>query len=499
MRRTYRLTLILCVCAAFLLGCGASTTSNPGGDAANPGDDSGADAAAPGGADRVVARDGKPGVAPSGSISIPSGTSNRLFHTATTLPNGHIFVAGGYTDVVQLVGRWEVSHASDVGLVFDPATGQVQQSANLMNKGRGAHAAVYLPKSKLVLLVGGAERLYKEKDDTCFPWYWEKDKAGDVGFTYELFDPVASKFLDWDSEEWPDEGHEFVMHARRVFPVAALNNDGTVLVTGGGYWPSCGTGTEKDADYRIAELYRPKSENYTGCFMNSYGALTIGGMRSGHTGVLLEAKDNLATHLFWGGTADGPYAELYQESSGQMDGNFGLFKEVDWLDSSAYKKRPYFHTMTALKQGMFLLVGGVRYSSGKLKVPSAGDAFKIKVMGDQKIGVSPVDGLGQGRYFHSAATYDGDHAVVYGGFSSQIENEENVFAGAASSDVRFFDLAADQLTVPILDATLPARAGHTASALSHDCQLIVGGAEELHTGLEYEVTSVELMADLLCF
>jgi len=431
-------------------------------------------------------------------VDTPGGAANRMFHTVTPLPDGRVFVAGGFTKTTEESGRFEMGNSSDQGFVFNPDDGTLTQSANLMNKGRGAHAAVYLPKSKLVLLVGGSDRVFMEKDNTCFPWYWLKEKAGDVGLTYELFDPSSMKFLEWEADNWPDEGHELVMQVRRVFPVAVLNADGTVLVTGGGYWPSCGTSTETDADYRIAELYRPQSENYTGGFMNSYGALTMKGLRAGHTGVLMEVKDKLAYHLFWGGSPDGPLAEIYQESSGQMDGNFGAFKEVTWLDSGSYKKRPYFHTMTPLKDRNFLLVGGVPFSSNKLKVPSAADAYLVKVLGDQKIGVTSVDGLGEGRYFHSTTTYDQNHVVVFGGFSSMLEAEETVFAGGAINDMRFYDLGTEELSLPPIDAQGLPRAAMGTAALSNDCIFMAGGIDQPHLGLEFQNDSVPLVAEVYC-
>jgi len=431
-------------------------------------------------------------------VDTPGGAANRMFHTVTALPDGRVFVAGGFTKTTEENARFELGNSSDQGFVFNPADGKLEQSANLMNKGRGAHAAVYLPKSKLVLLVGGADMVFMEKDNSCFPWYWLKEKAGDVGLTYELFDPASMKFLAWDSEQWPDEGHEFIMQVRRIFPVAVINNDGTVLVTGGGYWPSCGTPTETDADYRIAELYRPKTANYTGGFMNSYGALTMKGMRSGHTGVLMEVKDKLAYHLFWGGSPDGPLAEVYQESSGQMDGNFGAFKEVNWLDSSSYKKRPYFHTMTTLKDRMFLLVGGVTCSSNKLKVPSAADAYQVKVMGDQKIGVTSIKGLVEGRYFHSATTYDLNHVVIFGGFSALLDADETFFAGGAINDMRFYDMGTELLSLPPIDAQGLPRGGLGAAALSNDCIFMAGGIDQPHVGLEFQTDSVPLVAEVYC-
>jgi len=435
----------------------------------------------------------------------PNGASNVLFPTLTTLPDGRILMAGGFSKVTEDAGRFEIAMPSDMAFIYDPVSVKFTQVGNQMNKPRGAHAAAYLPKSQLILLVGGSERMYMEKKNDCFPWYFLKDKAGDVGYTYELFDTRTEKFLQWNGAEWPDKlddepVHTMIKQVRRVFPAVAVNNDGTALVTGGGMWPSCGSKTmETDADYQVAELYRPKSEGYDGGFMNSFGALTMKAMRAGHTATLLEVKDKLAYHIFWGGSDEGaPIAEVYKESSGQLDGNFGAFSPVTWLDNDSYKKRPFFHTMTPLKDRQFLLVGGVLNSKGKLKVPSSGDAHLVKVQADLKVGVSSVEGLGEGRYFHSATTYDADHVVVLGGFSSVVQGENTLFASTASADVRFFDRASGKLSLPSIDATPKMRGGHVAAPLSNDCILLLGGVDQVYEGLEFGNKSLALLAEMYC-
>ena len=428
----------------------------------------------------------------------PTGAANLVFPSATRLPDGRVLIAGGMTRAAEESGRYEVSGASDRGFVFDPEPGELRQTANLMNKGRGAHAAIYMPKQQLVLLVGGTERLYREKQSSKFPWYFLKDKSGDVGYSYELFDIKTERFLTYEGEEWPDEGHTMIKNVRRVFPTVSLNNDGTVLVTGGGLWPSAQTKAESDSDYRVAELYRPASESYTGGFMDSHGALTMRALRSGHTGVLLEVKDKLSHHLFWGGNQDGPVAEIYQESTGQMDGNFGSFKEVSFLDASSYTKKPFFHTMTPLLDRQFLLVGGVNYSQGNLKVPSAGDAYLVDVRTDQKVGVTQLDGLEKGRYFHSAVTYDNDHVVVTGGFSSVVAGEDTLFDEVSTEDMRFFDLGAGKFYLPPVDDAPMKKAGLASAGLNNDCLLLVGGVDTPADGLEFKSSPKSLVAEVFC-
>ena len=430
-------------------------------------------------------------------VAAPPGASNLMFHTATALPDGRVLIAGGFRKVSEETKHFEISQVSDLGYIYDPETSELRQVNTHMNKGRAAHVAIFLPKSSLVLLVGGTERLFMEREGGCFPWYFLKEKAGDVGYTYELFDTNTEKFLQWDTEEWPDEDTVMVKQARRVFPTASLNNDGTVLIAGGGQWPSCRTMQETDTDYRVAELYRPMSVDYTGGFQDSHGALTMKAMRTGHSAALLEVKDKLNYHIFWGGTEDGPIAEIYQESSGQLDGNFGVFTSVVWLDDGSYKKRPYFHTFTPLQDRKFLVIGGASNSSGELKEPQAADAYLVDAKADRKIGVKKISGLDQGRYFHIAASHDASHVMIQGGFGAVVQGEETLFADAATSDLRFFNLTDKEIKATIDAPALP-RGGHTATALANDCILLVGGADQPHLGLEFGSNAVPLVAEILC-
>jgi hypothetical protein len=423
-------------------------------------------------------------------------------------------------------------------------------ATNEMNHRRAAHAAIYLPTYEMVLIVGGiggkeakGPLMHKDKDGktgdgVCFPWYFKKAEAGDAGYTYELFDTRREIFLRWDltekptekaesadcpegyapvgedqkqccpehahltegglCSEWPDETHTLDQQVRRVFPGLSLNSDGTVLVTGGGTWPSCGTIAETDADYRVAELYRPRKESYAGGFMDTHGALTMKALRCGHTAVRLTVRDKLTYHLFWGGTQDDPIAELYHESSGQLDGNFGTFSPVTWIDEKDYKDYIYFHTITPLKDDQFLLIGGVASDNGQLKVPAANSAYLIEAMSDMKLKVKPLQGLGLGRYFHTTVTYDSDHAVVFGGFSLQTQNEDKLFGAGAVAETRFFDLTSEELSAPPLDAPAVPRGGLVSVPLAQECIVNFGGVDTVEAGLDYKGKGVGLFAEVYC-
>lgn len=434
-------------------------------------------------------------------LTPPAGEPNVVFPTVTSLPNGLVLIAGGFTLAKDGSGAFEVTGPSDRGYIYDPTTGEVRKTANLMNRGRGAHSAVLLPKLGKVLLVGGADRLYMEKSQAKFPWYFRKEMMGDVGNTYELFDVKTESFLNWE-ENWPDKDYRMRKPVRRVFPGVSLNNDGTVLVTGGGQWRSAQTKFEVDTDYQSAEVYRPAAESYEGGFMDTFGALTTKAMRAGHATVLMEVKDKLAVQLLWGGSEDGPIAEVYRESSGQLDGNFGMFQAIEFVEPAQYPHRPFFHTITPLKDRQFLVVGGALYKSGALAAPEASHAYLVRVGSDEpaKLSVQAVKGLSEGRYFHQAYTFDNEHVVVFGGFGSQVkvEGESRVFSQAAMSDMRFFDLTSKSLNLPPFDKAGMARGGLGMGVLPNDCVVMVGGVDTPPGGLEFESGSLSLVVEQFC-
>jgi hypothetical protein len=425
-----------------------------------------------------------------------TGRPNVMFPTATLLPDGRVLIAGGFAKLKDAGPRFELTGPNSAAYVYDPADGSLRQTKNLMNKGRGAHAAAYLPASGLMLLVGGSEQMYLEKDHECFPWYFQKDKAGSVAFSYELFDPETEEFLQWDSG-WPDISNDLHQKAYRIFPMISVNSDGSALVTGGGTWPSCETEMEMGHQYQIAEFYRPATEDEAGGFVDTHGALTMTTIRSGHAAVTLTSEAGLSQHLFWGGTAGGSVAETYRESSAQMDGVYGAFSAISFADDGAYKRRPYFHTLTALGDHSALLIGGVRSSKGQLKVPSANDAYHVRLT-DDALEVKAIEDLGVGRYFHTAATSDGVNAFIFGGFSSTVMGEDDYFSDIAASDLRLFRYSSEQLWESDLDQPPFPLGGAASVGLASGCVLMAGGVDSVPTGLEFGPDHVPLKVQVFC-
>lgn len=171
--------------------------------------------------------------------------------TATTLPDGTVFVAGGQTASTTSVGegRWEV---------WDPLLHAVTRSGTMAER-RTRHRAVRLPSGK-VLLVGGS------RTDTDGAPEYSRNSA-------EVWDPATGASTAVLPMAVARSGHE-----------ATLLGNGRVLVTGG-----------HGSDVR-AELFDP----VTGLF-TAAGSMLV--PRRGHTATLL-ADGNV---LLAGGTT----AELW--------------------------------------------------------------------------------------------------------------------------------------------------------------------------------------------
>ena len=439
-------------------------------------------------------------------VEAPSSAPNILFPAVTNLPGGRVLVTGGFTKVKDTQGRYEIFAPSQVAYIYDPTDGSMRQANNLMNRGRGAHAAVYIPQTQQVLLVGGAETLYWDQGGEGFPLYFEKSKAGTVGKTYELFDTVTETFVPRadmvDAGEAENEADLLFLSIPRVFPVAVVNNLGTVLVTGGGLWPSAAGTFEQDAKYQQVELYVPRiiGETESEGFVPNKGVAMMA-LRTGHTAVHLETQNKQSVYLFWGGNihSDQPVAEIYTASSKQLVGDLGNFTQISFTDGDSYnKKRPFFHTMTPLASRRFLLAGGVNNSKGELKVPSVNDAFLVSVDSNNVISTEKVEGLGTGRYLHTAASWDGKNVVLMGGFTSVTQGEQTLFADMATADVKVFNLSSKSLTGPDADDTMIPRAGAGAVVLPNDCIFLAGGVDAPALGLEATGNPPPLLTEVYC-
>ena len=149
-------------------------------------------------------------------------TLGRLSHTATTLADGRVLLAGGF------VGTIEAGDPTALCEMFDPLGDPLFFSTGSLNEARSGHAAVLLADGRTMVL-GGI------------------DPSLEILGSTELFDPAAETFSLGES-----------LTFERTVPQALVLTDGTVLVTGG-----------NDSSFLFdpmpvstAELYDPTTETF---------------------------------------------------------------------------------------------------------------------------------------------------------------------------------------------------------------------------------------------
>jgi WD40 repeat protein len=223
--------------------------------------------------------------------------SERYRHTSTLLANGKVLIAGGQNSL----------SISSTAELYDPLTGSFASAAGSMGSPRDAHTATLLPNGK-VLIAGGLDGMA-------------------VSETAEIYDPATSQFFATGS-----------MHAARAFHTAVMLPNGKVFLAGG-----------YNGDYlNSAELYDPS----TGLFTLISPMLDA---RCGHTGTLLSDGSVLI--------AGGINSSGYLNSAEVYDPDSGLFFDINGLMVASRS----FHTATILNddsEGLndrVLLVGGFGY------------------------------------------------------------------------------------------------------------------------------------------
>jgi hypothetical protein len=275
-------------------------------------------------------------------------TTGRRLHTSTLLPDGRVFIAGGYGAGGPAGGTTAVGTAE----IYDPTSGTFTPTGAMMTP-RGGHTAILLSTGKVVMVGGYGVGSYPDLApaelydpalgtftaagpyvgrggcDFCAPAVLLAD--GTVLFTgqspAQIYDPVTNAF----------RATGMTMSDPSA---AALLPSGNVLLAGG----------ESLGRSASAELYDPT----TGTFAAT-GSMAW--RRVWHTLTVLPTGLALAA----GGETDGcsgnacsfagtvSTAELYDPSAGvfRATGNLVTARET--------------HTATVLKDGRVLLAGGVSY------------------------------------------------------------------------------------------------------------------------------------------
>ena len=267
-------------------------------------------------------------------------------HTATTLANGKVLIAGGdaagsaerydpttgmwtktgalktaragHTETLLRSGKVLITGGNGSGFylstaeLYDPATGAWTNTGALTINSIG-HTATLLPNAK-VLVAGG---------------------QGDRGHVAraELYDPATGKWMPTGPLITPRASH-----------TATLLRNGKVLVTGG-----------KNSTFNVlssVEMYDPVTGKWT-----RTGELNIPRWR--HTATLLSNGKVLVA----GGSVSveaTASAELYDPATGK------------WTETADLKKPRYDHTATLLSNGNVLVAGSIENSDG---APSSAEVY----------------------------------------------------------------------------------------------------------------------------
>ncbi len=288
-----------------------------------------------------------------------------------------------------------------------------------MTQSRSYHSATLLPSGD-VLLAGGEfinDRGYSQVTETA-----------------ELFDHSTGTFRTTGS-----------MKEAREAQTATLLNDGTVLITGGGWlgWSST----------KSAELYDPKTGQFT-----PSGSMMID--RISHTATLLNNGKVLIIGGDSGSAADTAPAELYDPTTKA----FSLTGRMQQRRSS--------HTATLLPDGRVLVAGGY---TGNTIWEITGSTNSAEIFDSVSGTFIPAGSFIGDRASHTATLLASGQIVLAGGVRA--DPYSSTYEFLAYDDAQSFDPAATLFT--FLAQMNAFRSSHTATLLSNGQILVAGGGSSL--------------------
>lgn len=383
----------------------------------------------------------------------PAGNPNhRLWPASVRLADGRVFVSGGFGGITSAGGKTELTNASDKTFFFDPKDGTITLGPTLA-EGRAAHAAIYVPTEKKVVLIGGAARM---------PF---SDTPDRLGLQYDSQTGINTiEVIDVSTKVATVVASGVKMNLKRAFPRVALVGSGEVIITGGGAWP------EADADYKTSEIFDARINELT-------SALTVTDFapRSGHTLTFVknETVQNSTVEIFlaWGGTTTDSKAAFLVNTRGQQQAQ-PTFAPATFTADSAPLDRTWFHSVTALSDDRFLVLGGVSNSGTKLDKLDASFAWLATYGRDENqrtIKVEKLSGFPNGRWAHTATSHDGSVATIIGGFES--------LTGDGTGSIVYFDGVKKAFSTSPQPPSFAPRGGHSATLLLDDSIFLAGGVQ----------------------
>ena len=254
-----------------------------------------------------------------------AGVSKLAFPVVTRIASDKILITGGFADEVVDGADLKLTLPQSQAWLFDPSKGTFTDAGQLAAP-RGAHSAIYLPKSGKILIAGGATEM-KVKADGSAPPTWNAANA--VNPRWEVCALDANNQLQCSTDTTIQDNVK-----PRVMPNLMLLTADYVVASGGAPWP-----TVDSQDFRCADLFDPtlatQVDGGKGGFVKlKAGALCMNGSRAGAAMAPFTLPTEAGTlhYLVWGGnqsisasgvsSAPGKVVESFLESSNLGDGRF---------------------------------------------------------------------------------------------------------------------------------------------------------------------------------
>jgi hypothetical protein len=387
---------------------------------------------------------------------------HRLFSASVALPDGRVFVSGGFTGFKETEDPQILSSASSTTFFFEPSTGAVTLGPEL-KKGRGGHSMIYVPTHQRIVIVGGAQEME-----------WSTDSEG-IALRFASGSSLGAsdiEVVELSGDVPAVLGGLGELNPRRIFPRLAMLGTDEVAIMGGGDWHK----EKPGPDFKDAIIFNAKTSTLDAGIAPSDNTVRVG---QTVTFVKYETAQNgnpIEVYLVWGGTRSEPMASLMRNARNN-DGTSNVTFYSSFPMDGDDPERTFFHTMTPLGDDRFLAVGGVAPDeSGELTRIESDFVYLIEYSntnGDNpKLDVTNIQGLDSGRVFHSATSHDGKVVTLIGGFTTE--------TGDVASEIVTFDVETQTFDSSVQPAGYFApRAGHVAEVLENDGLYLLGGVSDV--------------------
>jgi len=392
--------------------------------------------------------------------------SPRLFSASVLLPDGRVFVSGGFAGY-EGGDDPRLTAASERTFFFDPSTGAFIEGP-LLEAARGGHAMVYVPALQHVVVIGGAAAL---------DWSPETGKLA-LGFAQGVsLGSSGIEVVDLSGENPTVISGVASLSPPRVFPKAVLLGSEEVVITGGGNWHELDPGF----DYKKGLIFNAKTRTFDNGFPPEDNVVRVAHSLNSVGTFLPSSQDSsvvaIDVHLLWGGTRTATAASMLKhtrKTNGTANTDFASIA----LEGDT-PERTFFHAVAPLSDERFLITGGIAADEADELSRMDPFAYLVQYLNDadgERLVVQAQPGLGGGRVFHSAISPDGVRAAVIGGFADPV--------GATSAELIVgFEVGETGgsflTTIAQPEGGFAPRAGTSVAIMANDALHLFGGVSDV--------------------